>query len=122
MAAHGKICPGRSEGIVSRRLDPAAVLFGCTLVIAGASGAVIATEGCTALQASNVPQATQALESCVAGQLIAGQTDPAAIAVACAAPAGADILDLVLFLAQQLEAAGKVPAGTTAKVAAARAK
>lgn len=76
--------------------------------------------GCKALAASNVPAATQALEECVVADLLTGATDPVVIGLACAVPAGTEIIDLVEFLAQQLESAGKVPAGTTLKVKAAR--
>jgi hypothetical protein len=72
--------------------------------------------GCAALASSPIPAATQALEACVAQQLIAGDTQVVQIAVACSVPAGTEILDLVEFLAQQLESAGKVPSGTTAAV------
>lgn len=72
--------------------------------------------GCAALQASPIPADTQALETCVANQLISGATDPVAIGLACSVQAGTDILALVEFLAQQLESKGKVPAGTSAKV------
>jgi hypothetical protein len=81
---------------------------------------LMSTEGCAALKASNVPAATQALEECVAGQLISGDIDPATIAVACSVQESTEFADLVVFLASQLEAAGKIPVGTAAKARAAR--
>jgi hypothetical protein len=87
-----------------------------TLALVAACGDL----GCKALASSNVPAATQALEECVAGQLLTGATDPIAIGLACSVPAGADLIDLVEFLAQQLESAGKLAPGTTAKIKAAR--
>ncbi len=77
---------------------------------------VAACPGCAAFSSSPIPAATQALEACVAQQLISGDTQVVQIAAACAIPAGTDLIDLVEFLAQQLESAGKVPAGTKAAV------
>jgi hypothetical protein len=87
-------------------------------ILSGSIGLAASSEGCAALQASNVPQATQALESCVAGQLISGVGDPAAIAVACSVQASEELADLVVFLASQLESAGKAPVGTANAVRA----
>jgi hypothetical protein len=72
--------------------------------------------GCAALASSPIPAATQSLETCVAQQLISGDTNVVQIGLACSVAAGTELLDLVEFLAQQLESAGKVPAGTTETV------
>lgn len=106
---------------MSRRLDPAAALFGSMLVFTGVCGAFVAggaLQGCAAFAASPIPADTQALETCVANQLLANDLDPVTIAAACSVTATAELADLVVFLVQQLEASGKVPAGTSAKVRA----